>query len=308
MPFTFAHPAAVLPLRKLCPRYLNLPALMIGSLMPDSGYYLHNWVWSISGHSFMGTLTFDVPAGLLALSVFYLSLRPIASLFPSPHKEAVISVCPTIKLPSIKGILIAALSIFIGAWTHIIWDGFTHANGWCVHKFAAVTPTLFEIDSYKVNIWHLLQHASTIFGLGILLSAYHQYVERQQAAGTNTAKNSPQKLLLLGVLLILPVVLAAGQSLAAFKHGISLPALDAFTFNLCVQSVCYGIPILLTAGIITSLINRLKPKIQVKNSEPESAYNSREQHNVHDLSASTNPQEPPLVTTVEISAPISSHS
>jgi len=38
MPFPVAHPAAVLPLRRYCPRYLSFPALVVGSLSPDLGY------------------------------------------------------------------------------------------------------------------------------------------------------------------------------------------------------------------------------------------------------------------------------
>src|SRR5437762_2617545 len=38
MPFPLAHPAAVLPLRRYCPRFLSFPALVIGSIAPDFGY------------------------------------------------------------------------------------------------------------------------------------------------------------------------------------------------------------------------------------------------------------------------------
>ena len=38
MPFPLAHPAAVLPFRRYCSRWLNFPALVIGSLVPDLGY------------------------------------------------------------------------------------------------------------------------------------------------------------------------------------------------------------------------------------------------------------------------------
>jgi hypothetical protein len=40
MPFPLAHPAAVLPLRRYCPKYLSFPVLIVGSLVPDVGYCL----------------------------------------------------------------------------------------------------------------------------------------------------------------------------------------------------------------------------------------------------------------------------
>ena len=39
MPWTFAHPAAILPLRRFCPAPLDFSALVIGSMVPDLGYY-----------------------------------------------------------------------------------------------------------------------------------------------------------------------------------------------------------------------------------------------------------------------------
>jgi Domain of unknown function (DUF4184) len=40
MPWTLAHPAAVLPLRPLCPHRLSFGALVVGSVSPDIGYYV----------------------------------------------------------------------------------------------------------------------------------------------------------------------------------------------------------------------------------------------------------------------------
>jgi hypothetical protein len=37
MRWTIAHPAAVLPLRRLCPRFLSCPALIVDSVAPDIG-------------------------------------------------------------------------------------------------------------------------------------------------------------------------------------------------------------------------------------------------------------------------------
>jgi hypothetical protein len=40
MPFTFAHPAAVLPLRRFCPDRLVWSALVIGTVSPDLEYFV----------------------------------------------------------------------------------------------------------------------------------------------------------------------------------------------------------------------------------------------------------------------------
>ena len=68
MPFPTAHPAAVLPLRRYCPRLFNFPALIIGSLVPDLGYPLARFYrqFGDTSHTFYGSFVFCLPAGLLA--------------------------------------------------------------------------------------------------------------------------------------------------------------------------------------------------------------------------------------------------
>ena len=39
MPWTFAHPAAVLPFRRIVGRQLPLLGLVVGSMAPDMGYF-----------------------------------------------------------------------------------------------------------------------------------------------------------------------------------------------------------------------------------------------------------------------------
>lgn len=248
MPFTFAHPAAILPLRRYCPSLLNFPALVVGSMTPDAGYYLHNWQWAVWGHSFAGSVTFDVMAGLVFLAIFHLSLRPVAALLPHPHREAVLSWRPASRLPGLRAIVIAAFSIAIGSWTHIVWDGFTHANGWCVRNFSPLTPTVFSIGSYHVSVWQLLQHASTIFGLYVLWSAYRAKTKQYQAApGTAT-----ERLAVIGVL-ALPAVIASIHSMGEFKSGVNMFNLASFAYVAAVRYVDYLLPSLLCAGVIASI-------------------------------------------------------
>ncbi|MBX9686490.1 MAG: DUF4184 family protein [Candidatus Obscuribacterales bacterium] len=254
MPFTFSHPAAVLPLRKYCPRYLNLVALMAGSIAPDLGYYLHNWHWSISGHSFLGSLSFDLPAGLMIVALFYLSIRPIARLLAHPHREALSSAFPVLSLPGLKSISIATVSVLLGAWTHIIWDGFTHANGWCVRQFSAMTPTLFSISDYRITLWHLLQHGSTIFGLIVLAQAYNRYVHSKRFLRVKSLLGEKTRSAIWFLLLALPAVLAVQQNLHHLQKGLSLPRLDNFIYNSTVTYVCCFLPILAAAAVAVSLL------------------------------------------------------
>lgn len=227
---------------------------MVGSITPDLGYYVHNWVWSISGHSFLGSITFDIPAGLILLMLFYLTIRPISRLLPYPHREACSAICPVIKLPSLAALFTAAFSILVGAWTHIIWDGFTHANGWCVREFAALTPTLFTLYGYNVTIWQTLQHASSIFGLGVLAWVYFEYAYGKRYLKHRDFLSNQARTVLLSLLMILPAVYSVAKCAGIMHNGFSIPRLDVFTFNATVMYVCILLPLLAVSGIIISLL------------------------------------------------------
>jgi hypothetical protein len=88
MLFPVAHPAAVLPLRRYCPRYLSFPALVAGSLSPDFGYLfgrLHvDW---FSYRFWAASFGFCLPVGLLIVWAFYLLRCPTVKLLPGCYRE-----------------------------------------------------------------------------------------------------------------------------------------------------------------------------------------------------------------------------
>ena len=86
MPWTFAHPAAVLPLRRFCPSPLNLAGLIVGSLTPDFGYYIGSSELALFAHSLVGSVYACLPAGLVLLIVFYIVRTPLCFMLPEPHR------------------------------------------------------------------------------------------------------------------------------------------------------------------------------------------------------------------------------
>lgn len=152
MPFTLSHAAAALPFARgpLVPS-----ALVIGTLAPDMPYYLY-----ISGvrdmtHRPLGVVTVNVVIGLVAFAVWHLLLkRPLAALAPGRLRE---------RLPVSAPISWAWVvpSLVIGAATHVVWDGFTHAGA------AEVAPSLAEsVGGITLYMW--LQLGSGVAGLGVI--------------------------------------------------------------------------------------------------------------------------------------------
>src|SRR5262245_3931724 len=112
MPFPLAHPAAVLPLRRWCPKYLSFAALVIGSLTPDLGNCLN---WDNFSHSIPGSFAFGLPLGMVSLWILYRIRAPLVETLPDPHREALLPFCT----PRHEPMLICLVSLLIGNWTHI---------------------------------------------------------------------------------------------------------------------------------------------------------------------------------------------
>ncbi|OCG29518.1 hypothetical protein A9G45_00975 [Gilliamella sp. HK2] len=74
MPFTFAHPAIILPLYKK-PHLFSMTALIIGSMAPDFEYFLRMEVKNTLSHSLAGIFLFDLSMTLVMTYIFHFIVR-----------------------------------------------------------------------------------------------------------------------------------------------------------------------------------------------------------------------------------------
>ena len=166
MPFTFAHPAAAVPLLRPLARYGVLSALVIGSLVPDFCYFLPFRISRSSSHSIAGLFWFCIPAGLATYWLFHhLFARPVVDLMPAPWRSRLRTVCDAHVQPPWSAV---AVSLLIGAATHIAWDAFTHAGAPLVRVSRALRFHLVTISGYPLSVHTVLQHISTALGLALV--------------------------------------------------------------------------------------------------------------------------------------------
>lgn len=171
MPFTFSHPAAVLPFCKVRPFVFS--ALVIGSMAPDLDSFLHLSTTVTFGHSAAGILQFCLPTGLLVFLLFHAVLKvPLTALLPEGHQRRLPPFL-TPRLPRGLGPWIAVvLAIPAGTLTYLFWDSLTHRYGWMVLQF----PILAVPVTDSLPLYSFLQHFGTVFGALILALAYgHWY-------------------------------------------------------------------------------------------------------------------------------------
>lgn len=180
MPFTFCHPAAVVPLKKRW-QWLNLPALVIGSMSPDAGYYFgRGEYFTAYAHSLPRSFTFCLPVGALLLVLFCLFYRELVFLLPNPLRKVLEPI--QIKIPrTLPTGTIALACVLFGSWTHLFWDGLTHRNGWAVRNSLFMIQPIFS----HYRVYNLLQHLSTIVGFLLLTCWTWRWMKSQTSLSFN---------------------------------------------------------------------------------------------------------------------------
>jgi len=167
MPFTLAHPAAALPLRGRLGRLGSTPALAVGAVIPDLPYFLPLGLSGAQSHSVAGLLWFCLPAGLVAWAAYRVVVRPFAVVLAPAAIAARFGLGGPLAW-SWAGLRGAAVSVVVGASTHVAWDSFTHSTGSAVLAVAALRRPVHLFPGYTPFAFTLLQHGSTLLGLGIL--------------------------------------------------------------------------------------------------------------------------------------------
>jgi hypothetical protein len=180
MPWTFAHPAAVLPFLRLPPSTVNFTALVVGSITPDLGYYVGQFSVATLAHTFRGSFLVCLPSGFVLLAIVYLLRKPIWFVLPQPHRGALEAMAYAPSRVSVRWIFVSACSILAGAWTHIVWDSFTHADGWSVGEFPALRTVFFNVGGMDIALYSFLQLLSTIVGLAAVVAAYLAWLRRRR--------------------------------------------------------------------------------------------------------------------------------
>jgi Domain of unknown function (DUF4184) len=171
MPFTLAHPAAILPLRHL--RYLRTAPLIIGAIAPDLPYYVparYTGHLLAETHRLRGSWSIDLPLGLGLLVCVFVLRRPLTVLLSARSRGLCLRALEPYARRPLEWLL-APVAILIGVWTHLLWDSFTHGDGWMVRRIDVLSEVV-TIGPYSGEVCHVLQYLSSVVGLLIMLVWY----------------------------------------------------------------------------------------------------------------------------------------
>lgn len=170
MPFTFSHPALVLPLTALPKKTYSLTGLIVGSAVPDFEYFIRMNTSSIYSHTWLGVLWFDIPFGIALCFLYHQVVRDmLIHNLPQQYFRRFVPFTNSNFIEYFRqNYFTVIISIAVGAVSHIIWDGFTHYDGIFVPYLLWLEKSI-TILGYPVFIYQILQHLSTIVGGVIIL-------------------------------------------------------------------------------------------------------------------------------------------
>lgn len=229
---TLAHPAAILPLRRLP---LPVVPMVIASMVPDIPMFLPSRGGYALTHSPLGVLTVNMVAALVLLAVWNFGVRDaLVDMSPAWVRGR---LARRSRLSRTEWLL-APISALLGALTHVVWDAFTHANRWGVDQVGWLRGDHHGLPGYR---W--AQYVSGVVGLAAVVWACLAYVRARPVSRQPDHRTLPAP--------VLPCVLG-GTALAAFLTGSShLEAgIHAVAFHGVVSAIQVGtIGIAFTCGV-----------------------------------------------------------
>jgi hypothetical protein len=133
-------------------------------MSPDFVYFLRLHPSGHFGHTLPGLFLFCLPLGLAMFWLFHTLLeRPLHDILPTRLAQ------PVTPAPwSWSRVGAVTLSLLLGASTHIVWDAFTHADGWGVTQLSWLHWQLFP-ESLALPLYKVAQHGSSLVGMVTIL-------------------------------------------------------------------------------------------------------------------------------------------
>jgi hypothetical protein len=188
MPFTVSHAIAAVPLRRLLGARAVASALVIGAMVPDARYfvpYAHGW----PTHAPAALLWFALPLGLATYLLFHALLRePVLALLPIAVRQRLGAL---LRPASPAPLLLVAVSVLVGAASHLLWDLLTHHATIVTRPFPAFEIVVATVRGHHFRVYSVLQHVSSVVGLGLLVGWCRRWLLAQPVDASVGAGVSP---------------------------------------------------------------------------------------------------------------------
>ena len=179
MPFTFSHPAILLPFFKN--KKYSITALIVGSMAPDFEFFFRMRTQSEISHTFLGLLMIDLPLAIIVTFLFHgIIKRPFLANSPTFIKSRLVELNHSNWFEYFrKNKLLVFLSFFLGAFSHFLLDSLSHWDGYIVQRVIFLNKVFFSFPLYE---W--IQYSTSVIGL-VIVVWYFFRMPKQLISDTN---------------------------------------------------------------------------------------------------------------------------
>lgn len=194
-----------------------MTGLVAGSVIPDFEYFIRMKDYSRYSHTIRGIFWFDLPLGLLLAFIFHNIIRnSLTNNLPLVLRSRLSSFNQFDWNKNFqRNWLVIIISIIIGAASHLLWDGFTHANHFFINSFPSL-KTKYEIADRHVHLYYILQIASSIVGGLVVVFALLQLKADKNVKGHISFKYWAIALFI--TLIIIAIKFSDGFNLRMYKQ------------------------------------------------------------------------------------------
>jgi hypothetical protein len=241
MPFTFAHPALVIPLLYARPKYqwVSATGMIVGSMAPDCEKFMRLKLASAHSHTVASIFYFSCPVTLAVAFIFHLLVRrPLIAHLPAVLYRRLEKYLAFDWLSYFRryywGVLLSAI---VGAALHLFWDSFTHNHTLTADILPGLRGIMW-IGSRTMPIFYVVAFVSSIVGGAAIALAVWLMPARQLRAvpATTNVLRYWGLAILVGlvlevqwILIVQPRILSAG-----------IAAITAGLLGILVASVYFG--------------------------------------------------------------------
>ena len=235
MPFTFSHPAIILPFG-LFKRKLSFTGLVAGSLVPDFEYFIRMNGLSLYGHDWWGILWFDLPLALFICFTYhnlvrnYLlqSMPPVVLLRSVPYFDFKWNRWFSRKW------LVVIVSILIGSASHLLWDLVTHETSNSLLGVPYLNR-MAKLSNDEFLIYYLFWSLNSLTGAALILFAFFKLPLQKKWKRTFPANyywflNAS----IFSIIFLCRMILSDGTTVLFYTDS----AISSILISLILSSVC----------------------------------------------------------------------
>lgn len=182
-------------------------------MVPDIGLFFPIVDYAQT-HSPFGVFSTCLPIGVAIFLLFETVMRcPLVALLPAWFQRRIDSLPQVPTTPRLRPHVFfysgLGTAVVIGAFTHQIWDAFTHQGRWGTDVVPLLNATV-SFAGYEVPGYKLFQYGSTFVGLPLLAAVTMFSLNRAPATYPTTTAVSPKsKLLVLFLVCLVPLLVCA---------------------------------------------------------------------------------------------------